>query len=136
MIFTPWDTSGTVRCATQKVAISNDLEQEGSEHFRLAIRFSLLFSFNGVPTIISVFIDDDDDGKSFSLLTIFTHTASGYKGLKWFVNAEDINLFKNIYLKLIRFYILIRESVVPFLTVQPLLATNAWQLWIASSRHQ
>ncbi len=54
---------GTVRCATMNVSITQDTEPEGPESFTISEVFSMTYTF-GIPSFVTVFISDDDDGKT------------------------------------------------------------------------
>ncbi len=62
VVFQAGDAEGTVRCATQNVSISQDSDPEGTEDFIILEVFSTEYTF-GIPSFVTVFIGDDDDGK-------------------------------------------------------------------------
>ncbi len=62
VIFSAGDTSGTVRCTSPNISITQDSLPEGTEQFLISLQFSLSFNF-GFLTLVTAIIDDDDDGK-------------------------------------------------------------------------
>lgn len=72
MIFPASASNGNVECATQNITIFQDLEQEGRESFILSFFATSEYNTDGV-TIVSVFIDDDDDGKELQFACTCIH---------------------------------------------------------------
>ncbi len=63
VVFLSGDGDGAVRCATPTVSISQDSDPEGTEDFLILEVFSFEYTF-GIPSFVTVFISDDDDGKT------------------------------------------------------------------------
>ncbi len=63
VVFQAGDAEGIFRCATPTVLITQDSEPEGTQSFTISEVFSTAYTF-GIPSFVTVFISDDDDGKT------------------------------------------------------------------------
>ena len=59
-------------CATQNVSITQDFDPEGTESFLASLRVDIFSYIAGIPSLVTVFIDDDDDGKLIAQITLYS----------------------------------------------------------------